>query len=71
MVKFYDISIEEAHEKLVFVIKLDEMELVNHGKYERVSVTLMNRAMDQNTNNTDTKYFSIQSKDHIWWLGLF
>ena len=47
MVKFYDISIEEAHGKLVFVIKLDEMELINDEKYERVSITLMNRAMDK------------------------
>ena len=71
MVKFYDISIEEAHGKLVFVIKLDEMELINAEKYERVSITLMNRAMDKNINNTDKKYFSVQSEDHIWWLGLF
>lgn len=71
MVKFYDISIEEAHGKLVFVIKLDEMELINSEKYERVSITLMNRAMDPKIEVTDKKYFSVQYENHIWWLGLF
>lgn len=55
MVKFYDISVEEAHEKLIFVVKLDEMELINREKYERVSITLMNRAMDPNIEVTDKK----------------
>ena len=63
MVKFYDISIEEAHGKLVFVIKLDEMELINSEKYERVSITLMNRAMDPKIEVTDKKYFSAQSEN--------
>lgn len=48
MVNCYDILVEEAHGKLIFVIKLDEMELINIEKYERVSITLMNRAMDPN-----------------------
>ena len=71
IVKFYDISVEEAKGKLIFVIKLDEMELLNNEKYEIISVTLINRAMDPNIEVTDKKYFSIQSKNHIWWLGLF
>ena len=71
MVKFYDISVEEFKGKLIFVIKLDQMELINNEKYERISVTLMNRAMDPNIEVTDKKYFSVQSENHIWWLGLF
>ena len=57
MVKFYDISVEEAKGKFIFVIKLDEMELINNEKYERIPVTLMNRAMDPNIEVTDKKYF--------------
>ena len=59
MVNFSNISIEEAHGKLVFVIKLDEMELINSEKYERVSITLMNRAMDPKIEVTDKKYFFV------------
>jgi hypothetical protein len=71
MVKFYDISMDEAHGKLFFFIKLDEMELVNNEKYERVSVTLMNKDTDPNIEVIDGNCFSIQSENDIWWLGLF
>ena len=57
MVKFYDISVEEANGKLTFVIKLDEMELINIEEYERVFVMLMNRPMDPNIEVTDKKIF--------------
>ena len=49
----------------------DEMELFNNEKYEIISVTLMNRAMDPNIEVTNKKYFSFQSENRIWWLGLF
>ena len=55
MVKFYDISVEEEKGKLVFVIKLDEMELINNEKYEIIYVTLMNRDMDPNIEVIDKK----------------
>ena len=55
MVKFYDISVDEAKGKLIFVIKLNEMELINNDKYERISITLMNRAMDPNIEVTNKK----------------
>ena len=49
----------------------DEMELINSDKYEIVYITLMNRAMDPKIEVTNKKYFSVQSENHIWWLGLF
>ena len=71
MVRYYDISTEEACGKLVVVLKLDEMELVNMEKYERVSITLMNHALDPSLDKTSDKYFQVQSEEHLFWLGIF
>ena len=79
MVKFYNISQCEVESKLIFVLKLDECEILKQKKTERITITLMNRALDQKPplnqdNQIDKKhpnYFSAQSKNHIWWLGLF
>ena len=71
IVRYYDISIEEGCRKLIVVLKLDEMELVNMEKYERVSITLMNRALDPNLDKESDKYFQVQSEDHLFWFGIF
>ena len=71
MVRYYDISTKEACGKLIVVLKLDEMELVNNEKYERVSITLMNHALDPKLDKTSDKYFQVQSEDHLFWLGIF
>ena len=71
MVRYYDISIEEACGKLIVVLKLDEMELINNEKYERVSITLMNHALDPNLDKTSDKYFQVQSEDHLFLLEIF
>ena len=47
------------------------MEPINSEKYETFSITLMNRAMHPKIEVTDKKYFSVQSENRIWWLGLF
>ena len=47
------------------------MELINNEKYERVTFTLVNRAMDPNIEVTIGNYFFVQSKNHTWWFGLF
>ena len=44
------------------MIKLDESEIVKGQKMERVSITLMNRALDPGVTPKDPKYFSVQSK---------
>ena len=38
---------------------------------ERVSITLMNRALDPGVTPNDPKYFSVQSEHDIWWLAAF
>ena len=68
IVRYYDISIEEGCRKLIVVLKLDEMELVNMEKYERVSITLMNRALDPNLDKESDKYFQVQFEDHLFLL---
>ena len=46
----------------LFVIKLDESEIVKGQKMECVSITLMNRALDPRVTPKDPKYFSVQSE---------
>ena len=68
MVEFYNITFEECAGKLHFALKMDEGELLKQTKFERVTITLMNRAL-QNINIIDPSYFSVQS--NVWWLGSF
>ena len=79
MVKFYNILPAEVNSNLVFVIKLDECEILKQKKTERITITLMNRALQKrplwkNQQPIDTsgpEYFSVQSENNIWWLGSF
>ena len=71
MVVFYDITTVECSGLLKFVIKLDESEIVKGQKLERVSITLMNRALNTTIAEDDQRYFSVQSKNEIWWLAAF
>ena len=54
---------------LIFVLKLDESDLIKGQKLERVSLTLMNRALDASISNADERHFSVQSENEIWWLA--
>ena len=56
---------------LIFVLKLDEAEVLHGKKFERVSLTLMNRALDPEIQKNDDKYFSVQSEQEIWPIGCF
>ena len=71
MVKFCDMSTHDYSGKLKFVIKLDENEVIKGHQLERVSLTLMNKALDASIIKKDERYFSAQSKNEIWWLVLF
>lgn len=77
MVKYYDMTTLETNSVLKFVIKLDECEVLKEKKMERVTITLMNRALSPSLDNEgrvdkkDPKHFSVQSENHIWWLGCF
>ncbi len=50
---------------------MDEAEIVHGRKFERVSLTLMNRALDTSIAKTDDRYFSVQSKTEIWPIACF
>jgi hypothetical protein len=52
-------------------MKLDEAEIVHGKKFERVSITLMNRALDPDIQNDHEKYFSVQSEQEIWPVANF
>ena len=83
MVRYYDLTIEETRQKLIFVLKLDECQVVKGQRLERVSVTLMSRALDgrpleldeihteQATEgdaaNYQQCYYGVQSEKNIWW----
>ena len=56
MVEFYNITLEECKGLLKFVVKLDECEIVKEKKIERVTITLMNRALDSSITKTGSKY---------------
>ena len=56
---------------MIVVINLDEMELVNDEKYESVSITLMNLALDPKIDKSSDEYLQVQSEDHLYWLGIF
>jgi hypothetical protein len=43
-------------------MKLDEAEIVNGKKFERVSITLMNRALDPDIQRNHALFFSVQSE---------
>ena len=56
MVEFYNIILEESKG----VLKLDECEIVKEKKMERVTITLINRALDPSITKTSSKYFSVR-----------
>ena len=58
LMAFYCVSLD-CNGKLVFFIKLDECEVVKGHKLERVSITLMNKALQHAKDNTIVEEFSI------------
>ena len=71
MVEIYNITFEECKGVLKFVVKINECKIVKEKKMQRVTITLMNRALDPSITKTSSKYFSVQSEKHVWWLGSF
>ncbi|MCO5552515.1 hypothetical protein L7F22_006027 [Adiantum nelumboides] len=70
-IHFFDINQEECGGVLKFVLKLNECEVLKNKKLERVTITLMNRALDPSITKEDPRYFSVQSKNNILILGSF
>lgn len=57
---------------LIFVLEMDEAEIVKGQKQERMSITLMNRALnDPHLLRIDPRFFSVQSEREIWPIGTF
>jgi len=55
----YALLTETGENPLIFVLKMDETEIVHDQKFERVSITLMNHALNPNVNIKGQEYFSI------------
>lgn len=70
-VQFFEVTTEECNGVLKFVLKLDECEMIKCQKVERVTITLMNRALDPSITKEDARYFSVQSENNILPLGSF
>jgi hypothetical protein len=62
---------ELAGKPLIFVLKLDEAEIVHSQKLERVSITLMNRALNPDITIGSEGYIAVQSEREIWPVGCF
>ena len=72
MLKFLSICVAEVGDNLlIFVIKLDEAEIVHSQKLERVSVILMKRALDSSIDKNDPRYIKVLSEHEIWLIGAF
>lgn len=56
---------------LIFVIKLDEAEIIHGQKFERINMTIMNRALDRQIDKKDPQYIAVQSEREIWPIGCF
>lgn len=70
-VQFFEVTTTECSGILKFVIKIDECELLKCKKMERVTITLMNRALDPSITKEDARFFSVQSENNILPLGSF
>jgi len=72
MVKLYGITtLEVEGDPLIFCLKLDEAEIIHGQKLERVSITLMNRALNPAIKPNSAQYFSVQSEREIWPIASF
>ena len=67
---FFAIS-ELQGKPLIFVLKLDEAEIIYGQKMERLSITLMNRALNTDIDPNSEEYFSVQSELEIWPIASF
>lgn len=63
--------IEIGDSPLIFVLKMDEAEIVKGQKMERVSIMLMNRALDPTILHDKNRYYSVQSKWDILPVACF
>ena len=70
-VQFFEVTTMECSGVLKFVLKIDECELLKCKKMERVTITLMNRALDPSITKKDARISSAQSENNIFPLESF
>ena len=59
------IHVEPGEKPLIYVIKLDEAKIIHGHKFERINMTIMNRALDWQIDKKDPKYIAVQSERDI------
>ena len=60
MVQLYGINVSECDGKLIFVLKLDEAQILKCQKMERISICIMNRALDYSRCKRDTPGYKVK-----------
>ena len=84
MAQNHGITTKECNGKLIFVLKLDEYQVVKGQHLAWVILALINRSLqgvhieftDSKASNRPTKshsqeYYGFQYENHIWWLVAF
>lgn len=83
MIQYYGLTLKETGGNVVFVLKLDECQVVKDQRLKRVSLTLMSQALrgkplesqkldasqdsDDRCQGHKQDYYGVQSKKNIWW----
>ena len=69
MVRLYRISVSKCSGKIIFVLKLDEAQILKCQKMERLSISIMNISLEYNQCRRDTPGCKVQLKMELWWIG--
>lgn len=59
MVKLYGMNVSECDGKIIFVLKVDEAQILKCQKMERISICIMNRALDFSLCKRDNPSFKV------------
>ena len=62
MVQLYGMNVSECDGKLIFVLKLDEAQILKWKKMERISIYIINRALNFSLCKRDNPSFKVQSE---------
>ena len=65
MIKYYGLAHEECNGKVIFVLKLDECQIVKGHRLERVSLTLMNKALQGQDMEEHQFHDAEQEEEHV------
>jgi len=71
LVHLYDIREQEVNSVLKVCLKLDETIWAGDKKMERLTVTVMNRALAGQENCAPEHWFQVQSETELWPVSMF